>query len=236
MNHTSQQPVESQLGLWSHFQNQRAVSFDASKDRLNALIRYAERSAGGRSLLNIGCGNGYLEAAAQKKNWKVVSVDPDRESVARLGSAGIDARCGVIQALPVPSESMDVVICTEVLEHIPCEHLSSGIAEIHRVLKPRGALIGTVPYRENLVDNEVYCTHCQHIFHRWGHQQSFDEDKMRSLLEACFELRVVRQKYFPSWTAPSWKTRLTSAARYAFSLVGIYGSNTNLFFVAAKRG
>lgn len=235
MDHLNLSPPDSQLELWSHFQNERTAVFDLSKGRLDALIGYAKRWASGRSLLNVGCGNGYLERTAKQKGWNVISVDPDRKSVARLASSGIDARCGFIQALPLAAETVDVAICSEVLEHIPCEFLDAGISELHRVLVPKGILIGTVPYRENLIENEVCCPACQHLFHRWGHQQSFDEVKVRSILTPRFSIRVLRQAYFPSWNAPSWKTRLAAAARLIFSWVGIYGSNTNLLFIAVKN-
>lgn len=236
MGQLTKAPVKSQLALWSHFQNQRAAAFDGSRPRLDALLRLAERHAPGRSLLNIGCGDGYLERSAHHMGWSVVSVDPDGSSIEKLRSVGIDARCGLIQSLPVTSESIDVVICTEVLEHIPPEFLNSGLTEMSRVLGPKGVLIGTVPYREVLIDNEVFCPHCENVFHRWGHQQAFDEAKIISLLHPHFKVVVARQAFFPAWRAPNWRTRLSAFARFAFSLVGIYGASTNLLFVAVRRG
>ena len=233
--HRNPPPVDSQVALWSHFQTQRTAAFDAARGRLDSLIRYAERRVSRGSLLNVGPGNGYLECAARQRGWSVISVDPDRESVQRIASMGIDARCGVIQSLPVASESIHVAICTEVLEHVDPELLDAGIRELSRVLSPNGIFIGTVPYRENLIENEVYCIRCNNTFHRWGHWQSFDESKMSELLRPYFTLHALRQKYFLNWNVPSWKNRLANAARFAFSLVGIYGSNTNLLFIASKN-
>jgi SAM-dependent methyltransferase len=235
MDHLSRKPIKSQLALWSHFQNQRAAAFDASQPRLEALLRQAERRVPGRSLLNIGCGNGYLERTARQRGWNVISVDPDGQSIEKLKSIGIDARCGMIQSLPVESEGIDVAICTEVLEHILPEFLETGIRELSRVLGPKGVLIGTVPYRESLVDNEVFCPYCENLFHRWGHQQAFDEAKMTALLDPYFKVLVARQALFPAWRAPNWKTRVSALARFAFSLVGVYGASTNLLFIAVKR-
>ncbi len=125
--------------------------------------------------MNIGCGDGYLERSAQQKGWQVVSVDPDSKSVDELKANGIDARCGFIESLPVESESINVVVSTEVFEHLIPDSMEAGLKEIHRILSPGGILIGTVPYRENLADNEVFCPDCRKSFHRWGHHQSFDE-------------------------------------------------------------
>ena len=223
-----------QIELWSHIQTERLDAFEGAKTRLDALIRRAERVTRGRNLLNIGCGNGYLEARAQSRRWHVVSVDPDQKSVNRISSMGIDARCGSITSLPVPAASMDVVICTEVFEHLTQETLELGLKEIKRVLAPGGILIGTVPYRENLQDNEVFCPHCNRVFHRWGHHQSFDEAKMRAVLGQEFYLLTVRPIYFAQWTQGGWKGKLLWSARLALGLVGSYGSSANLFFHVAR--
>lgn len=229
-------PDTPQVELWSHFQTVRPEAFRGAAKRLDSLIRLAEKHSHGRSLLNIGCGDGYLERSAQQRNWSVVSVDPDAKSVAALKARGIDARCGRIESLPVESDSLDVVLCTEVLEHLTPESLEAGLAEIRRVLKPAGLLIGTVPYRENLVENEVFCPDCRKTFHRWGHHQSFDEARLASLLGTHFEVRSVRPRYFPTWSMYNWKARLLWSARYAFALFGNYGRDANLLFMAAKRG
>jgi SAM-dependent methyltransferase len=223
-----------QIELWSHIQTQRLDAFEGSKGRLDSLIRRSEKLTRGRNLLNIGCGNGYLEAKAQSRQWHVVSVDPDQKSVDRISSMGIDARCGSITALPVPAASMDVVICTEVFEHLTEETLELSLKEIKRALVPGGILIGTVPYRENLQDNEVFCPHCSRTFHRWGHHQSFDEARLRAVLGREFYLRTVKPAYFAQWTQGGWKGKLLWSARLALGMVGVYGSSANLFFHAAK--
>lgn len=46
--------------------------------------------------------------------------------------------------LDLPSETFDVILCNEVLEHVP--DLARGVAEMGRVLKPGGVLLGTVPF------------------------------------------------------------------------------------------
>jgi SAM-dependent methyltransferase len=51
---------------------------------------------------------------------------------------------GDIQACPeVPSDSYDVIVCTQVLEHVP--NPFAAVAELHRILKPDGRLLLTVP-------------------------------------------------------------------------------------------
>ena len=224
----------SQTELWSHYQTGRLEVFAGSKTRLDYLVRLAGRLAAGRSLLNIGCGDGYLERRAQQKKWTVVSVDPDSGAVGRLQTLGVDARCGSIESLPVDSQSIDVVVSTEVFEHLAPHTLEGGLSEIKRVLKPRGLLIGTVPYREDLSQNEVFCPDCKKTFHRWGHQQSFDEAGIRSLLGRYFEVRRAKAIYLPTWDVADWKGKLSISARLVFSWIGVHSAISNLLFVAVQ--
>ena len=227
-------PDTSQVELWSHFQTERPEDFEDAHKRLSKLLRLAESLSRGRTILNIGCGNGYLEQSAQEKRWAVISVDPDPKSVERIKSMGIDARCGSISALPVETASVDVVVCTEVFEHLSPKVMEAGLEEIQRVLRPGGHLIGTVPYRENLATSEVFCPDCHKTFHRWGHLQSFDEAKMRGALTRHLAVKKIRPVYLIAWNRLDWKGKLLCTARSIFSLFGAYGSSANLLFVATR--
>jgi SAM-dependent methyltransferase len=221
-------------GLWSHYQTDQLEVFAHSRKRLDYLIWRAEQLTQGRSLLNIGCGDGYLELTARQRKWAVVSIDPDAKSVERLKTLGIDARCGSIEALPVGGESADVVISTEVFEHLTPEVLEAGLSQIKRVLKPGGLLIGTVPYRENLAASTVFCPDCKKAFHRWGHKQSFDEVAMKEVIGRHLQVEQVTPVYLPVWQAADWKGKLSMFARLAFSWVGVHSGESNLLFVGRR--
>ena len=49
-----------------------------------------------------------------------------------------------ITLIPMPDESYDVILCSEVLEHVP--HPDIAIKEMARLLKPGGKLIVTAPF------------------------------------------------------------------------------------------
>lgn len=53
-----------------------------------------------------------------------------------------------LTAIPVPDDSFDVVICTEVLEHVPDP--ASALKEMSRITKPGGLLILTAPLGSGL--------------------------------------------------------------------------------------
>jgi len=46
--------------------------------------------------------------------------------------------------LPFRTASVDALVCSEVLEHIP--HTHDAVAELHRVIRPGGDLLLTVPF------------------------------------------------------------------------------------------
>jgi SAM-dependent methyltransferase len=102
-----------------------------------------ERYATGR-VLDIGCGNGRLAAATTAVPADYEGIDLSAEAVALCQDKGINATCHDLgEGLPFATAAFDTAMCFEVLEHL---FDPAGIAaEAHRVLKPGGAFIGSVP-------------------------------------------------------------------------------------------
>ncbi len=111
----------------------------------------------GARVLDAGCGNGrHLYEAFKQPGVKVVGLDMKSEDVTKArnmmrlmekvgeGGEGVwGVFTGDITSLPFSDQSFDVVICSEVLEHIPDE--AKAIQEITRVLKPGEILAVSVP-------------------------------------------------------------------------------------------
>jgi SAM-dependent methyltransferase len=111
----------------------------------------------GMTVLDLGCGEGRHSFEAFRRGASVVAVDWGASEVettkrwlsaiAEAGEARDGARFEVVRgdlrALPVPDASVDRVIASEVLEHIPDD--AAAMAEIARVLKPGGRVAVTVP-------------------------------------------------------------------------------------------
>jgi len=104
----------------------------------------------GDSVLDVGCGTGAVTLMAKARAGKhghVYGIDPAPEmvAVARSKSArkrlDIDYRLGVIESLPFPDASIDVVTSSLMIHHLPDDLKSRGLAEIYRVLKPGGRLL-----------------------------------------------------------------------------------------------
>jgi SAM-dependent methyltransferase len=111
----------------------------------------------GMTVLDLGCGEGRHAFEAYRRGAKVIAVDWGAAEVAttkrwlgaiaEAGEAPTGARYEVVRgdllALPFPDASVDRVIASEVLEHIPDD--ATAFAEIARVLKPGGTVAVTVP-------------------------------------------------------------------------------------------
>lgn len=185
--------------IWQHFQNAGQDSFAGARPRLDFLIRRIARLAKNTpKVLNIGVGDGYFERCAKSRGWHIQSLDPNEQAISRLRGEGIDAQVGTLEKLPHASESLDVVVVSEVLEHLTDEQRDVGIEEIFRVMKSGGLIIGTVPHAENLIDQQSVCPRCGHLFHRWGHQRSFTLAEMREILSLRFSVKSLGRTAFVS--------------------------------------
>lgn len=97
------------------------------------------------SLLDVGCGGGYLAEAFARLSCRVTGIDLSEGSVraadahARSSGMEIGYQAGAGTALPFADESFDAVACCDVLEHIP--DWKQAVAEIARVLKPGGVFL-----------------------------------------------------------------------------------------------
>jgi ubiquinone/menaquinone biosynthesis C-methylase UbiE len=107
----------------------------------------------GSNVLDIGCGSGLgpvLWCGIQGVK-KVVGIDLSKESITAATSrlqkikANVDIKfaVGFAEELQFEDESFDTVVMGEVLEHVHDDKLA--LSEAHRVLRPGGVLIVSVP-------------------------------------------------------------------------------------------
>jgi 2-polyprenyl-3-methyl-5-hydroxy-6-metoxy-1,4-benzoquinol methylase len=116
--------------------------------------RFASGFTGDKICLDIGCGCGYGAAyLARKGARKVTGGDKSPEAVAlaqktfrNVSPKLLEFRLLEATELPFTDNSVDTVVCFEVIEHL--ENYEQLLCEVRRVLKNGGKLILSTPNRK----------------------------------------------------------------------------------------
>jgi len=198
---------------------------------ITAEFRRFQLQSGSR-VLDIGCGNGRHTAEAYRYPG-VVAVGADRnlddlqqarERLVfhdRLQAHGGGCWClagADILHLPFPDRTFELVICSEVLEHVP-DH-QRAIDEIVRVLKPGGDIVVSVPRWLP----EIICWAISREYHQanQGHIRIYRRKALQRRLAAS-GLIFVGAHHAHSLHSPYWWLKcLVGPTRRDATLVNLY--------------
>jgi 2-polyprenyl-3-methyl-5-hydroxy-6-metoxy-1,4-benzoquinol methylase len=84
--------------------------------------------------------------------------------------------------LPFKKNSFDVIIASEIMEHVSDPKLF--ISELMKALKPTGKLIITTPYNEKI--QYYLCVHCNKPTPKNAHLHSFNEKNITNFIPSQF--------------------------------------------------
>jgi len=121
----------------------------AYRRRVRTMLSYLDPQPG-QVILDCGTGMGFYARTMRRlyRGVQIIGVDMDTRALA-FARANLESDILVahadIYSLPLAAASVDSVLMSEVLEHLPDE--AAALAEVRRVLKPGGKLALTVPYR-----------------------------------------------------------------------------------------
>jgi demethylmenaquinone methyltransferase/2-methoxy-6-polyprenyl-1,4-benzoquinol methylase/phosphoethanolamine N-methyltransferase len=102
--------------------------------------------ASGEKVLDVGCGTGTLAIAIRSKvgAGAVHGIDASPEMIhvakekSAKGGGDVDFQVALVEAIPFPDASFDLVTSSLMLHHLPENLKAKGLLEIRRVLKPGG--------------------------------------------------------------------------------------------------
>ena len=126
----------------------------------SALIRSHPGHTQHWRVLDAGCGTGGGITWAQNilGSKTVMGIDISRDALdlcRRRQSCRLLSQASIVQ-LPFRNESFDLVLCHDVLQHLPTDGLDkSALAEMHRVLRPGGLLLARANSRLGMWQEET---------------------------------------------------------------------------------
>lgn len=163
--------------------------------------------------MDLGCGAGRHAFELYRRGARVVAFDRDTDELADVetmfaamreegevpeGASATTLHGDALQ-LPLPDDSFDHVIASEILEHIPED--DKAIHELVRVVKPGGRVSVTVPSRFP----ERVCWALSDEYHQveGGHVRIYSREQLLTRLRAA-GLRSVHHHHAHALHSPYW--------------------------------
>jgi 2-polyprenyl-3-methyl-5-hydroxy-6-metoxy-1,4-benzoquinol methylase len=181
-------------------------------------IYFSQRGPGTR-ILDLGCGNGSLLGAIDRPEWELFGVDASRSGIdmARQAHPEMQFAVGDITGrfgeLGCPADYFDIVVRTEVIEHV---YAPRKLAEnAFQALRPGGELILSTPYHGYLKNLALALTgkfddHFTALCDG-GHIKFWSQQTLTILLRGA---RFTELKFYGSGRCPLvWKSTVVSAKK-----------------------
>ena len=176
------------------------------------LTKYSLNESG--TMLDVGCGEGrHIFGIMQNyPEMKCIGLDMDDDSLIKaeegyeffesISNAGAEFLKGSAYSLPFQNNSLDLIVCSEVLEHL--HQYNDAVKEIHRVLKPGGKFYASVP--ASWPEKICWALSKDYQNQPGGHLRIFNQSKLVSeISDAGF--KFLSSDRFHSIHAPYWWIR-----------------------------
>lgn len=180
--------------------------FRAKADIVINQLENVVGSIRGKTILDIGCGTGYMMKRLKELGAHVYGVDMS-EAAARFAQEKVcsDVRVGEAENIPFPDHSFDIVLALDVIEHVDDD--SKAVREAFRVLKQGGIMIATVPAFMFLWSKQDERLH---------HKRRYRKSEFLRLFNSDFEIRKLT--YYNTLLFPP-----IAGVRFAQKLFPIFG-------------
>jgi SAM-dependent methyltransferase len=184
--------------------------------RLDEIV--AGLGSGGR-LLDVGFGAGTFLEAARRAGWETAGIEVSLPAVEQARKLGFDVVHGRLEDAAYPDASFDVVVATEIFEHI--SDVPPLLREIARILRPGGLLWGTTPHGRGLSGRLLGASWS--VMSPPEHVQLFSIGGMTKLLRACGfrKISISAEGVNPLEIADHFRRRTTKVSRRVASSYAI---------------
>lgn len=143
-------------------------------------------------ICDVGCGEGSLMQkilAGAKSDQSIFGIEPS--SLSRTAafeacneypqfSNVYDSADSFLQE----NNSPDLIILSEVIEHLYDEQLTILFADVLKLMSPKTVLIITTPNNENLEKSYIFNPIDESLFHRWQHVRTWTAGSLTKYLES----------------------------------------------------
>jgi ubiquinone/menaquinone biosynthesis C-methylase UbiE len=184
------------------------------------VLSWATQIPSGSVVLDVGAGIGKYRSLFSHCDYRTQDFGQESDTVGKY--TPLDYVCD-ITAIPVPDGSIDVVLCTEVLEHVP--EPIQAVKELARILKRGGTLLLTAPLGSFLH---------QEPFHYYGGYTPHWYRKFLS--EAGFSVQGIEpnQGFFSWFSQETWRLQELTRPRNTATLGAWTRIATTLVWMVAR--
>ena len=147
-----------------------------------AAYEFSESFINGKTVLGLGCGEGYGCAYLARKAGKVIGVDIDKDIITyarkKYKKDNLSFEVMDVTKLNFLDKTFDVIVSSHVIEHI--KEVRNYLEEIRRALKSKGTCIFATPNRKPRLKQGQKPFNVYHI-------REFDWQELESLLREAFD-------------------------------------------------
>lgn len=127
-----------------------------------------------KSILDLGCGNGIITNYLADY-FDITGADRSAAALEMVRTKKMQCNCN---ELPFDDNSFDLVLSSEMLEHLESKVLMETISEIKRV--SRKYILISVPNSEHVDRDLIQCPNCKHIYNLNYHMQSIGIETLKA--------------------------------------------------------
>ena len=188
--------TDQMYGNWQKYQSKNPIQRSLLNRFLDE-VRSLVEPLPGRSILDAGCGEAFvLRTLLQARPDLEMAVGIDFDSEALCRGHDLSPHIPLMQAdilrLPYPTDSFDIVVCTEVLEHF--KNPDAALSELCRVSRKYCLL--SVPHEPFFrLSNMLRGKSISRLGNDIDHYQNWSQAGFVEFLEGHLDLQTVKRSF-----------------------------------------